>query len=105
MIRSQARPIFDYLTALGSLKSDLTTPAVADAVCEGACLIIRAISTGGISEERVRQFWLEDLARHKNQQATDALSAAFNILVFARLAPPLNTDKLSEWLRRRDDAR
>jgi TraY domain len=104
MIRSQARPVFDYLTALGSLKIDIT-PETVDAVAAGADLILRAISAGGIPEERVRQLWIEDIAQYKNQRAVDALTAAFNILVFARLAPPLTTDKFSEWLRRRDDAR
>jgi hypothetical protein len=104
MTSPQVRPVFDYLTDLLNLKIDVT-PETVDAIVEGAALIFRAISAGGISEERVRQLWLEDLPRHKNQRAADALVAAFNVLTTARLAPPLDPQKMLRWLQGGDAAR
>jgi TraY domain len=96
----QVRPVLDYFTALRTLKIDIT-PEVVDAVCEGAVLIIKAVGAGGMSDERVKQFWLEDIVRHKGR-AADALVAAFNVLTFARLAPRFDP---TQWFRGGDNAR
>jgi hypothetical protein len=100
----EARPFLDYFAALRRLRIGIV-PEYAAAVNEGVSLIIEAVSSGGLSEDRVKRFWVEDIVRHKDQLACDALSAAFNVLANARLAPMPDPMKMSRWIRESSNAR
>jgi hypothetical protein len=99
-----ARPFLDYFRALRALRVGIV-PEYAAAVNEGLALLIEAVSGGGLSEERTKRFWIEDIVRHKDQLACDALSAAFNVLANAGLAPMPDPMKMSRWIRESGDAR
>ncbi len=67
-------------------------------------LIISAAFKGALSEERVRQFWIQDLAelsagkKRSDSEAANVAIDAFTTLTLAGLAS-VDPLKLSQWIR------
>ena len=99
--------IRSYLQLLGIRRTDpawgfdLRDPAVADALRTGLDLLVTAVSSGPLSEERTKEFWIAAMKTRRASGATTAQIAteAFNVLSVGKLAPPVDPLDVEEWVR------